>query len=83
MTWFFDHAAHWTERAGDALSSPFYRLSQWCYRQWRRREHPEWDRPTHVRRPCGVWREDIRGGLCECGQARELHAAFNQKAARP
>ena len=36
MIGFWDHAAHWTEVIGDRLSTPWFRLSRYCYGRWRR-----------------------------------------------
>lgn len=35
MIVFWDKACYWTERVGDWLSTPWFRLSRYCYARWR------------------------------------------------
>ena len=39
MTTFWDKMAYWTELIGDRLSTPWFRLSRYCYERWRARVH--------------------------------------------
>jgi hypothetical protein len=40
---FWDKACYWTERVGDWLSTPWFRLSRYCYARWMAAGGPERD----------------------------------------